>query len=166
MTLPDANRREAAMFWNGTRRPLGEDFARGWQDEAADDAPRVLFEASDGAEAHAAWMVSRREGYHFAWCPGPRGGFSTTCALTAAGRCPLVDEADAVVSSLDLTDPVCEQIVRGLQARAADTRVVVVAPRGAAEHWTEQLPDCRVVAGPLRSDVLVESLRPPVPAES
>jgi hypothetical protein len=153
------------MFWNGTRRPLGEDFARGW-DKAADgdDAPRVLFESRDGAEAHAVWKVLRREGYQVTWCPGPRGGFSTACALTAAGRCPLVDEADAVVSSLDLRDPVCEQIVHGLQARAADTRVVVVAPRGVADHWTEQLPDCRVVAGPLRSDVLVESLRPLAPA--
>jgi hypothetical protein len=67
---------------------------------------------------------------------------------------------------LDLRDPVCEQTVRGLQARAADTQVAVVAPGTAADEWTEQLPDCRVVAGPLRSDVLVELLRPTARAKS
>ncbi len=95
------------MFWNCTRRPLGEDFARGWPDEAHDDddGPMVLFESPDGAEAHAAWKLLRRNGYRMTWCPGPQGGFSPECALSATGHCPLVDEADAVVSALDLRDP-------------------------------------------------------------
>ena len=149
------------MFWNCTRRPLGEDFARGWPDEAAgnaDGGPMVLFESPDGAEAHAAWKLLRRNGYRMTWCPGPQGGFSPQCALLASGRCPLVDEADAVVSALDLRDPRCGDVVRALGAQAPDTPVVVVAPKRAAAHWAEEVPGCGVVAGPLSSKVLIRAL--------
>jgi hypothetical protein len=140
------------------RRPLGEDFARGWPDGPDDDRPRVLFESPDGAEAHATWKLLRRHGYHTMWCPGPQGGFSTECTLTATGRCPLVGEADAVVAALDLRDPRCEAVVRGLDAQAAETPVVVVTPRGATVQWAGELPHSQVVAGPLSSKVLIRSL--------
>ena len=148
------------MFKNCMRRPLGEDFARGWPNEAQDDdsEPLVLFESPDGAEAHAAWKVLRGNGYRMTWCPGPQGGFSPRCALSAAGHCRLVDEADAVVSSLDLRDPQCEEVVRALDAQASETPVVVVAPRGSAARWAEEVPDCEVVGGPLSTKVLVRAL--------
>ena len=118
----------------------------------------VLFESPDGAEAHAAWKLLRRNGYRMTWCPGPQGGFSPECALSATGHCPLVDEADAVVSALDLRDPLCEKVVRALDAQAPDTPVVVVAPKRSAAHWAEEVPDCEVVAGPLSSKVLIRAL--------
>jgi len=160
------------MFWNWTRRPLGEDFAQGWPDEVPDDdgMPTVLFESPDGAEAHAAWKLLRRNGYRMTWCPGPQGGFSPECALSATGHCQLVDEADAVVSALDLRDPVCEKIVRALNAQAPGTPVVVVTEKRSATHWAEAAPDCEVVAGPLSSKVLIRALSvaraPKAPAEA
>jgi hypothetical protein len=148
------------MFKNCMRRPLGEDFARGWPDDAGDKdgGPLVLFESPDGAEAHAAWRLLRRAGYRMTWCPGPQGGFSPECALSATGHCPLVDEADAVVSALDLHDSRCERVVRALDAQARDTPVVVVAQQGSAGRWAEEVPDCEVVRGPLSSKVLIRAL--------
>ncbi len=143
------------------RRPLGEDHARTWPQEPGEvgQGPRVLFESSDGAEAHAVWKVLGRYGYRVAWCPGPKGGFSSECALAATGHCPLVDDADAVVSSLDLADPLDQKVVRALNdVEAAAKPVVVVATRRSAARWSEELPDCSVVAGPLSSRVLVRSL--------
>ena len=160
------------MFKNCMRRPLGEDFARGWPDGAQDgeSGPLVLFESPDGAEAHAAWKVLRGHGYRMTWCPGPQGGFSPRCALSATGHCQLVDEADAVVSSLELRDPLCGEVVRALDAQASETPVVVVAPRGSAARWAEEAPDCEVVAGPLSTRVLVRALSvaraPKAPAEA
>ena len=157
------------MFWNWTRRPLGSDFARGWRDTTRDgdeDGPRVLFESPDGAEAHATWKLLQRHGYRVTWCPGPRGGFSPDCALSASGHCALVDEADVVVSALDLKDTASQEVVRGLNEAVSRTAVVVVASRGAASHWSGELPDCTVVSGPLSSKVLRRSvsLAHPIPA--
>jgi hypothetical protein len=147
------------MFWNCTRRPLGEDFASGWPEGAPDeDAPLVLFESPDGAEAHAVWKLLRRHGYHMSWCPGPRGGFSSECALAATGHCPLVDEADVVVSALDMRDPQSEEIVHALNAQATDTPVVVATKRGLAARWTQEAPHCQVLSGPLNSKVLLRAL--------
>jgi len=150
------------MFWNFMRRPLGQDFARTWPDDATpsghEHRPLVLFESPDGAEAHAAWKLLRRHGYRMSWCPGPQGGFSPECALSATGHCPLVDRADAVVSALDLSNRTCGEVVRALDAQAAETPVVVVTPRRSAAHWAEEVPDCQVVAGPLSSKVLIRSL--------
>jgi hypothetical protein len=148
------------MFKTCTRRPLGEDFARGWPDELHDEggAPLVLFESPDGAEAHAAWKLLRRNGYRMTWCPGPQGGFSPECALSATGHCPLVDEADAVVSALDLRDPLCEEVVRALDAQAPETPVVVVSEKRSMAHWAEEAPDCEVIAGPLSSKVMIRAL--------
>jgi len=150
------------MFWNFMRRPLGQDFARTWPDDSApserEGRPLVLFESPDGAEAHAAWKLLRRHGYRMTWCPGPQGGFSPECAMSATGHCPLVTQADSVVSALDLRQPTCEEVVRALDAQAAETPVVVVTPKRSAAHWAEEVPDCHVVAGPLSSKVLIRSL--------
>jgi hypothetical protein len=149
------------MFENCMRRPLGEDFASEWP-EGPDEhgqGPLVLFESPDGAEAHGVWKLLGRHGYRMSWCPGPKGGFSRECCLSATGQCHLVDEADAVVSSLDLSDPLDEKVVRALnETEAPDKPVVVVTTRGSAARWADELPECRVVAGPLSSKVLIRSL--------
>lgn len=159
------------MFWNWTPRPLGKDFARGWRDTTRDgegdgDGPRVLFESPDGAEAHATWKLLRRHGYRVTWCPGPRGGFSPECALSTTGHCDLVDEADVVVSALDLRDPASQEVVRGLNVAASRTPVVVVASRATAQRWADELPECTVLSGPLSSKVLRRSVSLAHPAVS
>ncbi len=143
------------MLWTCSRRRLGKDMARGWEEEAH-ERPRVLFESPDGAVAHAAWMVLRRRGYRTMWCPGPHDG--AECTLATTGQCRLVDAADMVVSALDLSDPSCQAVVRRLETVAGDTPVVVVAPKAKASEWADELPACRVVAGPLSTKVLVRSL--------
>lgn len=153
------------VVWSCARRRLGRDFARDWEDETQ-ERPRVLFESADGAAAHAAWAVLRRHGYRTMWCPGPRA--DAECALSTTGRCRLVEQADAVVSALDLHEPRCQAVARGLDAVAEETPVVVVAPRAATAQWAEELPACRVVGGPLTTKVLIRSLdvagvAPPTP---
>jgi len=143
------------VVWNCARRRLGKDFARDWDDEAR-ERPRVLFESPDGAEAHAAWTVLRRHGYRTMWCPGPRA--DAECALSTTGRCRLVEDADAVVSALDLSEPSSQAVARELDAVAEDKPVVVVAPRATASQWADELRACRVVAGPLSAKVLIRSL--------
>ncbi len=143
------------MLWSCSRRRLGKDMALGWEEEAH-ERPRVLFESPDGAVAHAAWMLLRRHGYRTMWCPGPHG--DAECALSTTGHCRLVDAADVVVSALDLNEPSCQAVARRLETVAGDTPVVVVAPKATATDWMEELPDCRVVAGPLSTKVLIRSL--------
>ena len=94
------------------RRPIGEDLAREWYGWSEDGAggPRGPFESPDGAEAHAVWRVLGRHGCRTMWCTGPEGG--SPCVLVATGRCRLVDEADLVVSSLDLGDRRCQDVAR------------------------------------------------------
>ncbi len=158
------------MFGNCMRRPLGENYARGWPAELDQKGkgPLVLFESPDGAEAHGVWKLLSRYGYRMTWCPGPKGGFSQQCALAATGHCPLVDEADAVVSALDLADPLDQEVVHALNDKVAAaspiTPVVVVAARSSAARWGEELPACSVVAGPLSSKVLIRSLSLAAPA--
>jgi hypothetical protein len=157
------------MFGNCMRRPLGEDYARDWPTASEHSAqqgegPIVLFECPDGAEAHGVWKLLERYGYRMTWCPGPKGGFSEQCTLSATGHCPLVEQAAAVVSSLDLVDPLDQKVVRALDDKVATARpVVVVTTEGSVPRWTEELPGCRVVAGPLSSKVLVRSLSLAVP---
>jgi hypothetical protein len=143
------------VAWTCSRSRLGKDMARGWGDETH-DGPRVLFESPDGAEAHAAWALLRRHGYGTMWCSGPQG--DAECSLVADGHCPLVDEADAVVSALDLDDPSCQAVAEQLENRAGETPVVVVAPRATAPRWVDELPACQVVTGPLSAKVLIRSL--------
>jgi len=141
------------------RRPLGEDRARSWGDESGSDAsPRVLIESADGAEAHATWRLLQRHGYRTMWCPGPRQASARECPLSGAGRCALVDEADAVVSALDLRDEACARVVRDLDAVAGDKRVVVVAPVDQVAGLTQELGSVRVVPGPLSAQVVLGAL--------
>lgn len=146
------------MFWNCSRRPIGEDLAQGWQpaSEDGEDRPRILFESPDGAEAHAVWKLLERHGCRTMWCTGPQDG--AACVLVAAGSCPLVEEANAVVSSLDLRNQRCQEVARALDAGAASTPVVVMARKTSAEEWRAELPACEVISEPLRARVLLDAL--------
>jgi hypothetical protein len=144
------------MSWRFSRRRLGRDHARSWDGEAG-EGPRVLLESPDGAEAHAVWRILHRHGYETMWCPGPRR--DAECTLVETGRCHLVDEADVVLSALDLNEPFCQAVVRSLDTDAASrTPVVVVAPRAAEAQWVDELSSSTVVAGPLRAKALLRSI--------
>ena len=141
------------------RRPLGEDRARGWDSESGSAAaPRVLIESADGAEAHAAWRLLQRHGYRAMWCPGPRRTPARECPLSRAGSCTLVEEADAVVSALDLRDEACARVVRDLDAVAGGKRVVVVAPVDQVADLSRELKSVCVVPGPLSAQVVLGAL--------
>ena len=88
---------------------------------------------------------------------GADGWFLAPVHADGDGKLPLVDQADAVVSTLDLRDARCKEVAHALNVVAADTRVVVLA-RGSAARWSAELPACEVVAGPLSAEVLVGSL--------
>jgi len=143
---------------------IGEDLAREWpaRSGAGEGGPRILFESPDGAEAHAVWRLLERHGCRTMWCTGPEGG--AKCALVAAGRCALVEEADAVVSSLDLRETRCQEVARALDARGATTPVVVVARKASAEEWRAKLPACHVLPDPLSARALVGALSAVCPA--
>jgi hypothetical protein len=144
------------VAWKWTRRRLGRDYAKDWAEDA-NGRPRVLLESSDGAVAFATWSVLRRHGFRTMWCPGPRADVSE-CPLVGNGHCQLVAECDAVVSALDLHEPRCQAVVAHHNDVATETPVVVVAPWASATRWADELPRCRVVAGPLSREVLLGSL--------
>ena len=148
---------------SGKRQRLGRDFAGKWADH---DRPRILFESPDGAEADAVWKLLHRRGYGFTWCPGPRDD-AEECALARTGQCPLVDTADAVVSTLDLGASCCRAVAKELDRVAVDIPVVVVQPGLHAAKWAaEELSACRVVSGPLTQEVLNNSLGMAAPPSS
>jgi hypothetical protein len=139
----------------GRRPHLGRDFAGKWADH---DRPRILLESPDGAEAYAVWKLLHRRGYGFSWCPGPRDD-AEECALARTGQCPLVDTADAVVSTLDLSTSCCRAVAMELDRVAVGIPVVVVQPGVQAAKWAaDELSACHIVSGPLTQEVLNDSL--------
>ena len=107
--------------------------------------PRVLIENPDGADLWAHADVLREAGYEVAMCAGPTvearnvpwfrrrplpwGSPSpvelerhTLCPLLSEGNCPLVEGADVVVSTTQLTDS--REIVAKLSARTSPAVVV------------------------------------------
>jgi DNA-binding NtrC family response regulator len=87
---------------------------------------RVLIENPDRADLWAHADVLRRAGYDVAMCSGPTEAGEqqehTTCPLLAEGHCPLVEGADVVVSTTQLTDG--REILAALSARSTSALVV------------------------------------------
>ena len=106
---------------------------------------RVLIENPDGADLWAHADVLRKAGYDVATCVGPTTETEhvpwfrrrlldwedpqpterqkrTLCPLVAEGRCPLVEGADVVVSTSQLTDS--REILAILSARSSPALVV------------------------------------------
>lgn len=102
--------------------------------------PRVLIENPERADLWAHADLLRKEGYDVAMCGGPtaepervswfqrfgRGDPEpperTLCPLIAEGHCPLVEGADVVVSTTQLTDS--REILATLSARQSPALVV------------------------------------------
>ena len=84
---------------------------------------RVLIENPERADLWAHADLLRKEGYDVAMCGGPDAELEhTVCPLLAEGQCPLVDGADVVVSTTQLTDS--REILATLSARTSPALVV------------------------------------------
>lgn len=71
-----------------------------WTDDAPH--PRILIEGSSGSW-HGA-RAAQQAGIGILVCPGPERGRAHRCPLLEGSRCPLVDEADAVIVTLPPDD--------------------------------------------------------------
>lgn len=153
----------------GSHRRLGRDQAEGWSQRSepsgasdaeadASDAPKVLLESGDGAEAHALWRLLRRNGYDVSWCPGPRAHDARGCPLVESGHCDLVDEADVVLCSLNLADPSTRQVLEAHHRHEPARTVLVAAPRPLADRYADVIDGSDVVAVPLTGEGVVEAV--------
>ena len=114
------------------RTELGADHAAMWGSphldrEAGgnDPRPRVLVEIRDGAEAWGLWRVLERAGYAVSWCPGPDRASGTSCPLVTRGACPLVEDADVVLSALGPPIDSWRAVLEASRRHHPDTPVVV-----------------------------------------
>ncbi|HUO48133.1 MAG TPA: hypothetical protein VMU09_04790 [Acidimicrobiales bacterium] len=158
------------------RRQLGGDHTRGWvragdgrargharpgwAEPAAGgpEGPRVLIESDDGAEATALVRVLERQGYRCAWCPGPGTTDARDCPLVRDGCCPLVEGADAVVSTLSLEHAGCRQVLAAMARSSPATPVVLAATPAGASRWSHHLTGRRVLQLPLTARGLLDAL--------
>lgn len=97
------------LGWRGhrTRRvpPRWETTARG---------RRVLVEHTDPRVREALALRLEEHGYRVLTCPGPDRDMGVTCPVLRDATCPAVEEADAVISALDPTDPTSGALVEGI----------------------------------------------------
>ncbi len=99
------------------QRKLGIDEAATWprRIEDGNPRPRVLLEARDPAEALSYWRLLDQHGYDMSWCQGPDE--SSSCVLVTDGQCPLVDEADFVLTTLQPADVYAEPVLERLNSQ-------------------------------------------------
>jgi hypothetical protein len=111
---------------------LGTDEAAGWPQLPEGDEPRlrVLLEANDPAEADSYWKLLSRHGYDMSWCPGPTA--SSSCALVEDGYCPLIEEADFVVTALKPDDAYARPVLEHLHDQDCMKPVIAV---GTPSRW-------------------------------
>jgi hypothetical protein len=143
-----------------------------------DGKPRVLIENPDRADLWAHADLLREAGYDVAICGGPvaevapgpwyRRLFSPTsvpepserrprvlCPLVTGGHCPLVEGADVVVSTTQLTDG--GEILAALSART-DVALVVEGTSAELERETAAIGDSVEVTLPVLPQQLVEAV--------
>jgi hypothetical protein len=128
-----------ALF--GRKSPPRSIHPEEWPEQSG--KPRVLIENPDRADLWAHADLLRKAGYDVATCGGPTAETEhvpwfrrlyradpqpterqerTLCPLVAEGRCPLVEGADVVVSTTQLTDS--REILATLSARSSPALVV------------------------------------------
>lgn len=120
---------------------------------------RVLVENPDGVER---WAVSRAledAGYDVRTCAGPAEG--EECPLLARGRCPLLDEADVVVSTCRLIRS--REILAALSSRPGP-RVVFEAPKPELERWAELNRDAVLLGLPATERTIADAVAEAVAA--
>ena len=110
--------------------------------------PRVVVEAPT-SPWH--WLVKEAQSltaFDVQFCSGPAGRSDHQCPLVAGSRCPLVEQADVVITGLGLDDPQTREIVAALRAEFPATPLVVLAKQGEARRLRELLADCNVIPFP------------------
>lgn len=148
---------------------LGTDEARLWRIDPTLDASsprqrrhRVLLEEPDPAVAWAAWRSLGRWGYDVSWCPGPVPGQGDAperpCALVTAGRCPLLEHADVVVSSLQWDKEACRQVLEALGCQPPGTPVIVEVLSPSSSRVAPLLEGKRVLNTPVVSTTLLAAV--------
>jgi hypothetical protein len=116
------------MRWLHRRqKKLGTDEAQDWSREPRDEGgerPRVLLEVSEPAEAWSYWRLLGRHGYDVSWCPGPTA--SSSCVLVEEGHCPLIEEADFVVTALKPDDAYARPVLEHLHDQDCMKPIIAV----------------------------------------
>jgi len=144
---------------------LGSDRATGWG-VSPDTGPelaggrqrRVLLEMPDFAEAWASSKLLGRAGFEVAWCPGPDDSPGRRCPLVGTGSCPLVEDADAIVSTLRLDEGPSRQVLEALGRRHSTPPVIVPCTRHQAEHWPPALEGLQPLTLPVTPTKLLTTL--------
>ena len=123
-------------------RKLGSDEAAGWPrlTEPSEERLRVLLEVKDPAEAWSYWRLLGRHGYDVSWCSGPTA--STSCALVEEGHCPLLEEADFVVTALKPDDPYARPVLEHLHDQDCMKPIIAV---GNPSRWKGMLKNFKVL---------------------
>jgi RimJ/RimL family protein N-acetyltransferase len=109
------------------------------------DRPRLLVEGCGGR-----WHgleAARRAGWDVITCAGPGSSRTGGCPLLMGGKCPLVDDADEIVTAFPETDPRGPQLAEAHASR--HTAIPIVAdkawrpgpPVGAAEQGAARKKD-------------------------
>ena len=110
--------------------------------------PRVVVEAPT-APWH--WLMKAAQSltaFDVQFCSGPAGRADRGCPLVAGSLCPLVEQADVVITGLGLDDPQTQEIVAALRGEFPATPLVVLAKQGEARRLRELLAGCNVVPFP------------------
>jgi hypothetical protein len=128
-----------------------------WPDPSG--KPRVLIENPDGADLFAHAEILREAGYDVAVCggPSPKSGDHehTACPLLVEGRCPLVEGADVVVSTIGLTDS--REILAKLSARSSPA-LVVEATSAELQRESDVIGDAVEITIPVLPEQIVEAV--------
>ena len=142
---------------------LGIDEAAGWPrlKDASDERLRVLLEVKDPAEAWSYWRLLGNHGYDVSWCSGPTE--AATCALVEDGHCPLLEEADFVVTALKPDDQFARPVLEHLHDQDCMKPIIAVGTpsrwRGILKNfkvldpfkaWRELVPALEIADGPRR----------------
>jgi hypothetical protein len=123
-------------------RKLGIDEAAAWPRLSEEDGERhrVLLEVKDPAEAWSYWQLLGRHGYDVSWCSGPTA--SSTCALVEDGHCPLLEEADFVVTALKPEDAYARPVLERLHDQDCTKPIIAV---GTPSRWKGLFKYFRVI---------------------
>ena len=140
--------------------------------------PRVLIENPNRADLWAHAELLREAGYDVAMCGGPTAGTEhvswlrrrrldpadpqtmehqerTLCPLVAGGHCPLVEGADVVVSTIQLTDS--NEILAKLSARSSPA-LVVEGTSSELERDSDAIGDSVKITLPVLPTQIVEAV--------
>ncbi len=135
---------------------LGRDRAAVWttprrSPDAGLKAPRarVLLEIPNGADAWTLWRLLAEAGYAAAWCPGPDRSRDRCCPLVTEGCCPLMDDADVVISALGPPVEPWRAVLKSQGLHYPGKPVVVGASAGDAVRLGPLPIGCRSLHAPL-----------------